>query len=307
MNNSDDFFPSGILSLLPENHRFYFYLGITKLMEFPAIAEHLLEEFNKNEKYQSFVENTGIEPLKDINFIAISHNKNKENMKDYDYNFIVVINSGYDKERLLSHFEKKENGNDKVFVSIDTDQPLFLTFIQELILVFSNSEKIIEDIIDKNKSKGKKPGVFSNYVGKETILGVRLVIENEKKEENIFNIPFNIFKSLEFVSLFLHQEREDFIITAHLAYSDKEYVELVGGLVKGVTGILAKQVEFQEVKEFLENIQIQEELEGITLLLRLTKNNLDKLFEFLKEKKILNKKPVTGKEDQSKPDRAVTK
>jgi len=279
---------------LPQDHRFYLYMSMIKLNDFSEIKEYLIAEFNKKESYTSFIENTGIKPLEDINHIALSNWKKNEN--DDEYAFIVDIKKDFNKERLFYHFKKNENDEDGLFVSIHKDSPLYLFFIDESIIILSNSLSSLKSMIHKItiQNQEKNNGILSRYVFQDTIFGFGFVIESIDKNGNVFNIPFNIFKSIKVVSLFLERENSGFLFTVHLVTDAKMYIEFVKNLIKGVAGILSLQVQFGEIREFLENLVVQEEMDGLKLFLRLTKKDVDKLFVFLKEKKVFHKsRPVS--------------
>ncbi|MBN1410327.1 MAG: hypothetical protein JW969_05745 [Spirochaetales bacterium] len=297
MNKQEDVFPEGMIDLLPEDNRFYLYLSVAGLMAFPDIADHLIEEFEKKESYKEFVQKSGIEPLKDVNVIALSNDR--QNGDKDKYAFIVSLKSSYDREKLMSHFKEEEDGRKGIFVSTDGDEPVFLIFIKKLILAFSNSRDVMESIIEK-KDAGKKKtntGIFSSSIDEDTIFGCHVGLVNKNIDDNIFNIPLNLFQSLEFVSFFLESTLDEgFLVTCYLAYADKEYIHLVGNLFRSLKRIFSKQVKLQDISEFLENIEIEDELDGIKMLLYLTKENVDALFGFLKEKKILEKKGPASEE-----------
>jgi hypothetical protein len=294
MNNPDDFSPSSMTGFLPDTHRFYLYVDMKHLMEFPEIAEYLIEEFNKKQDYRSFVENTSINPITDVDYLSLSQNRNKDNKERHT--FMTIFHGTYNKKKLLAGFEKKENESHDVYVSHKTGEPLFLSCIDDSLLGFGNSKENMVDMSEKKNStmNNHHQNILSASITKNTIVGAGVIIDNIQHHHFLFRLPFNIFTSMDTVSLFLHREGEDYIMTARLVYKEKEYNILVSGLVRGAIGILSHHGEFKEIKEFLDHIIIREEPGSISLLLHLTKKNIATLFHFLKEKNFLHKGPVPG-------------
>jgi hypothetical protein len=91
-----------MLQLLPENSQGVFFMDVKRAVATPMVKNALEEE---NTDLREFTEKTGIDPSRDINFLAASI---AGEIKGDDSEGVMVLNLEYDRDRLLRKLREKD-------------------------------------------------------------------------------------------------------------------------------------------------------------------------------------------------------
>ncbi|MGD8539832.1 MAG: hypothetical protein PVI66_14040, partial [Candidatus Aminicenantes bacterium] len=86
-----------MLGLLPMNAKGVFLVNVNQAMSIET-ADKMIKESDDYQKYQEFIEKTGIDPQKDIYYVAAALTSD---LSGKDEEGVAVVNMKYDKEKIL--------------------------------------------------------------------------------------------------------------------------------------------------------------------------------------------------------------
>lgn len=149
-----------MLSLIPKDVRGVMVVDVHKIMEVEAVKKAIQEDKNY-QKYQEFVQETGIDPQKDIFFFvaAFIGEKDQEKMQEG----VALLNMKYNRDLLLAKV-KKEGGevNEEVYsgitvyqgVQAESQKPFSGAFLDDSNIVVG-TDAHVKKVIDVYQKKSE--------------------------------------------------------------------------------------------------------------------------------------------------------
>jgi hypothetical protein len=289
-----------MLSLLPVDGQGVLFIDIHRIMAIEAIAEMIKEEEGKEsyQKYQEFIDRTGIDPQEDIYSIAatatIGEGKEIKTVS-------AVLNIKYSREILLPLIkenmeegeeltENEYNGFTIYTIKKEDEKEVSFTFLSDSYIGAGNEEgvKSVIDVLQK-----KRENVFKNDslaalledADKGAILWGALAIPPETKEEMTGVSPMlkNI-EAINAVSLSFDYKNKSFIAEIKLLTGDPDKSLEIADSLNGLK-MMGSMIQIQDFNaaEVLDNIEITAGPDHVKIYANFPEELLDKLKEKAKK------------------------
>jgi hypothetical protein len=203
-----------MLRFIPKDVNAILFINFQRIVTIEAL-DRLIKEQMSNEMsqkftdYQRFIEETGIDPLRDIFFIAAGTTGKLEEDQEEGFG---IINLKYDKNRLLSWIRKKAAS---------------FSFINDSNIVAGNKSEVqsVIDVIQKKKENIHKNEVFSSLLpqtNREAMLWGGVVLPPESTKKISSKHPMlRIIESINAISVCLDYRDKNIIIDKKLMCSDE--------------------------------------------------------------------------------------
>ncbi len=259
-----------MLSLLPQDSRGVVMMDLHKILT-TEIADKAIKESKEYQKYLEFIKETGIDPQKDVYFLAVGLMGEMSEMKQPEP--VFVANLRYNKEAILSLLKKqgKEaqeqdyNGVPIYTGSLESDssKPGSGAFLDDSNIVMG-SEKSVKSVIDVYQKKADS--VLKNEdlaavlrtTKKDSMVWIAFLFPPEATKEMAAKNP--MLSSLEGVkSLTMHFDYADKALQAKIRTNggdekkNKGLADLLNGLKSLGAGAAAKD---PNIGELLNRIEI---------------------------------------------------
>ena len=289
-----------MLSLLPADALGVLFIDFHRIMSIEAVDEMIKEEEDKedNQKYQEFIEKTGIDPQEDIYSIAASAamGEGKE-IKTVS----VVINLKYNRETLFplikENMEEEEELTEKEYdgftiytTKTEEKNEASFAFLNDSYIGLGNEEgvKAVIDILQK-----KRENVFKNDslaalledANKGAILWGAFSIPPEAKEEMTGVSPMlKDIEAINAVSLSFDYKNKSIIAEIKLLTGDPDKSQQIGDSLNGLK-MMGSMIQIQDFNaaEVLDNIEITAGPDHVKIYARFPEELLDKLKEKAKK------------------------
>jgi hypothetical protein len=289
-----------MLSLLPVDAQGVFFIDIHRIMAIETVAEMIKEGEDEEsyQKYQEFIEKTGIDPQEDIYSIAAAITKGEgKEIKAVS----AVLNLKYNRETILPLIkenmeegeeltEEEYNGFTIYTIKKEEEKEASFTFLNDSNIGVGNEEgvKSVIDVLQK-----KRENVFKNDslaalledANKGAILWGALAIPSEVKEE-MTDVPpmLKDIEAINAVSLFFDYKNKSFIAEIKLLTGDPDKSKQIADSLNGLK-MMGSMIQIQDFNmgEVLENIEITAGSDHVKIYASFPEELLDKLKE--KEKK----------------------
>ncbi len=244
-----------MLKLLPANADGVFFIDLARAME----MEFARKEITEDEDIQAFIEQTDIDPLKDIFFLAGAVTQ-KENEEDKE-KVAVILNLNYDKDKILALIREKaqEEGQEiseteyegyTIYGMWEDDKEVSLAFIDESnILVGDKTQtQAIIDVILKKTDNFYSNEILANLVSKtdkQAILWGAIHFAPESLAEMTADNPMlQDLKNLQAASISFNYKNQAILADIKLMGGDetknKSLADFLTG-IKGLAGIMAAE------------------------------------------------------------------
>ena len=289
---------SGMLELLPQNAIGVVFVNVQKISHTEFFDKSIEKEKEKSEKYQQFIKSWGIDPKKDVYYIAIAVTGEKTVEKKPEA--VAIARLSYNKDLIINNlkkegFEIKEEkyGGMTIFGGVDKkNKKTKMAFLDKNHIVVG-SEGGLKSVIDLYKGKGeniykntKLTDLMKDINQASFLWGCFLIPEKALKEATTKNPQAKIFESIESTSFFIDYENKKYSGQLNLFSSDetknKQIVDFLNG-IKAMIGMgKAQDPDFQEL---LGNINISGGPTGINFTVELTEDLLMRLREKSKKEK----------------------
>jgi hypothetical protein len=287
-----------MLKLLPRNAIGMVFLNVQKISHTEFFEKSITKEQEKPGKYQQFIKDWGIDPKKDVYYIAIAVTGEEAIEKKPEAVAIARLN--YSKDLIINNLKKegfeiqevKYEGM-TIYGGIDKkNKKTKMVFLDKDHIVVG-SEGSLKSIIDLYKGKGEN--IYKNAklmdlmkdINQASFLwGCFLIPEKALKKATTKNPQAKIFESIESSSFFIDYENKKYSGQLNLFSSDetknKQIVDFLNG-IKAMIGMgKAQDPDFQEL---LENIKISAGPTGINFTVELAEDLLMRLREKSKKEK----------------------
>ena len=259
-----------MLNLIPVDVQGVFFVDAHKAMS-TEFADNMIKDDENYQKYMEFVEKSGIDPQKDIYYVAlgIAGELQGENQEG-----VAVVNMKYDADTLLGlirekmaedeqEMEEEEYEGMTIYKIWQEGEPMAFSMINESNIVGGNEVhvKSVLDVMNKKKDnvfKNEKLAAIIDKTNKEAMMWGAMLLPAETMEKAASANPMmSALKSISAIALYFDYENK--MITAEImamgpdAESNKQVAEALTG-IKSFGAMAAG--ERPEIGELLNAIQI---------------------------------------------------
>ena len=306
----------GLLAYLPKSANGVIVMDLGRILNTDA-ANNALKEDKAVQKYQEFVQKTGIDPQKDIHFVAIGL---AGNMTAQAPEAAVVVNMNYKKDDLLAKIKAEaKNLQESTYAGLtlytvpekDGSKQAYLAFLDPS-LVAGGSEAALKSVIDVYQ--GKAPSVLKNEALSEILKGV----QKDAMVWAAFSIPAAAMEMASSKNPMMANLKGLYGLTLFFDYKNKSLLAEIKGLNKDAAknkeiatmldglkamGAMASTKE-PSLGEVLDKIQISSGPTDVTIAANIPEDLLNKLKSKAEEKVegLMTKKPE-GKEETPKEEK----
>ncbi len=301
-----------MLTLLPKNSEGVLVIDVHRAMT-TELAEKAIKESKEYQKYQEVIKEVGIDPQKDVFFVAVGVSGE---MKQKITAGVGVINLRYDKEKLLAAIKKQDTDlEEKTYEGIalfsspeEGEKRMFGAFLDESNIVLG-AEKEIQAVVDIYKKKAES--VVKNTemmallkpLNKRALLWSAFLLPSDQMKSVAESNPF--LSNLQFVkSLSLYFDYRNRGLEAEIKaistdeQKNKDVADFLNGL-KGLGGLAGAQK--PEVGEFLNKIEITSAADFVKIYANIPQDLLEKLSQEA-QKQVESKLAGEKEKQEEKPE-----
>jgi len=293
-----------MLKLLPVNADGVFFIDLERAMD----TEFAKKAITEDEDMQAFIEQTNIDPLEDLFFLAGALTQ-KENEEDKE-KVVFILNLNYIKDEFLALIREKaqEKGQEisetdyeghTIYGMWEDDKEMSLSFIDDSnILVGDNTQvQAIIDVIEKKKENFYSNETLAELVSKtdkQAIVWGAIHFAPESLDEMTSDNPMlEDLKNLQAASIAFNYKNQAVLADIKLMGGDetknKNLADFLTG-IKGFAGMMA--AEKPEIGELMNAISISSGPENVQISANIPEELLNKLKSEIK--------PEEGKEEEIK-------
>jgi len=275
-----------MLTLIPKDVQGVFFVDVHKAAS-TDFADKQLKEEDTYEKYQEFVEETGIDPKKDIYFVAVGLTKGIE---EKGQEGVAVLNLKYDKEALLTKVRKEEGElreedyNGITLYSGGDDEEKVGAFLDDSNIVIGNKEtvKATIDIYQKkaeNVLKNRELISLISQTNKEAIFwGAMLIPPETMQKASSENPMLSTFEAITAAAFYFDYKNKNILAEIKVMSEDetknKQIVDALNGFKAMGAMAAAKQ---PEVGELLNKLEISSGPDHAKIYASIPEELIDKL------------------------------
>lgn len=259
-----------MLRLFPSDVQGVFFIDFHRAMAIEAI-DKLIGDQEIYEKYQEFVEKTGIDPKKDIYFIAAAITKE---MGKKEQGGAAVINLKYNRETLLplikENLEEEEelteeeyNGFTLYTVKKEDKRDVSFAFIDDSNISGGDTDDIksIIDVLQKKKENVFKNAALSDLLtktNKKAMFWGAVTIPPEARSEIAGENPFlKDLEAISSVSLYFDYRNKNIMAEIKVVSTDETSNQQIADFLTGVKSFGAMAAaQKPEIGEILDKIEI---------------------------------------------------
>lgn len=304
-----------LLTVIPEKATGVFVVnlhGITQLEFFKEQMEKARagELDNENEffkNYMEFIDQTGLNPEKDLKSMVVALFAEPEMGTETGGNFVAVMELDYDREKMLGFINAKNpncqtedyQGMMIYNLVMEKDQNVDLVFLNDHAVAMGRKDNL-KSVIDLELKGGKnitgnprlKP--YLDQLLPEKLLGFVMVIPEKIKESQPQGAPFEMdLTKAEILHGFIGHDGKVWSGEMTLVSKDEESNKQIVNLLNGLKGMAA--LGGPEVAEVVSNINLSASSDNIKLTFSISDVLLKKLQTKLKEKS--SETPQPGESD----------
>jgi len=291
-----------MLSLLPKDTRAVFFLDFHQMMSIEAVSKAIQEDENKI-NYQEFITKTGIDPQKDIYFIAGALSGEMEKTKQ---KALVIINLKYNKDTLFSlisekigkeaELQEQEYNGFKIYTLKKGEQGFSFSFIDES-NIFAGDEIQVKSGIDvlrrkeENVFKNEALSALITKTNKEAIFWGAVVVPPGVMDEVMTKAPLeasalDALKAVSAASLYLDYRNKNIMAEIKFMSSDASKNQAAADYLNQIK-TLGAMVTIQDFNlgEVLNRIEITSEPDHVRIYISIPENFINELSAKLKKPK----------------------
>jgi len=277
-----------MIKLLPVNAQGVIFIDAHKAMSIEVVDKAIKDE-KSYKKYLEFVEETGIDPKEDLNYITAAMFKGEE-----DEEVVGIVNIKHDPQALLSVIKKKAQEEDKEFLeeeyngmniyySIDEGKKAGLAFLDKSNIAVGTLPGI-KAVIDV--SKGNKDDVYKNEelslllkkINTKTLVWGVVLVPPQAASEAAGNPMLPDIKSVKSVSFNFDYKNKNILLEIKGASADAEKNQQIATQLNGFKALGAMAAaEKPEIGELMNAIEISSTSEFISISATIPEELLTKL------------------------------
>jgi hypothetical protein len=313
-----------MLTLLPKNSGGVVVVDIHRAMT-TDIAQKMIKENKEYQKYQEIINEIGVDPQKDVFFVAVGVGVSAE-MKQNASSAVGVVNLKYNKDKLLAAIKKQEsNLEEKTYEGIamfsspkEGEKRVFGAFLDESNILIGPEKEVqaVVDIVKKKAEsvvKNKEMMTLIKGVNRKAMLWSAFLLPPDQMKTMAEGNPF--LSNLQFIkSLSLYFDYKNKGLEAEIKAvgtdekKNKEVADFLNGL-KGLGGLAGSQK--PEVAELMNKIEITSSADFVKIYANIPQDLLDKLSQEAQkqvESKLAGEKEKQGqKQEESKKPEEIKK
>jgi hypothetical protein len=282
-----------ILGMIPADVLGVFFVDVHRAMT-TEVARKTIQEQKDYQKYQEFIEKTGVDPQKDIYFLAagIMKGTGEDNQEG-----VGVVNLKYDKDAILALIKEKieEEGqelmeeqyeNFTLYKAWEKDESGAFSFINDSNVVVGNEApvKAVLDVLKNKKDnvfKNEKLSALIDKTNKDALFWGAMLVPPEAMEQAASENPMmGAMKEIESVALYFDYKNQNLIAEIMAmspnAESNKKVAEALNG-IKAFGGMAA--AEKPEIGELLNKIEITSTDEYVKIYASIPEELVNKIKE----------------------------
>jgi hypothetical protein len=259
-----------LLDLIPVDVQGVFFVDVHTAMA-TDFANKMIKEDENYQKYQEFVEKSGIDPQKDIYYVAVGI---AGDLEGEDQEGVAVINMKYDPDTVLGLIKEKasEEGQEiqeaqyeghTVYKMWEEGNPVEFSFIDDSNIVAGNAMHVrsVLDVLGKKKDnvfKNEGLSAIIDKTNKDAMLWGALLLPPETMEKAASSNPMmGALKSISAIALYLDYQNQNIIAEILAMGPDAESNKQVAEALTGIKAFGAMAAgEKPEIGELLNAIQI---------------------------------------------------
>ncbi len=305
-----------VLSLIPQDAQGVVVVNVNKAMT-TNIVDKAIKENKEYQKYQEFIKETGIDPQKDIFYIAVGLIQKKTEGGETEQQGVVVANMNYNKDVLLAKIKEKASGlKEETYEGVtvyaitekEAAKPTYGAFLDASNILIG-SEKAVKAVIDISKKKADN--VFKNA-------DLSALIKTANKNAllwSAFSFPPEMMKDMAAKNPMASDLADVKALLIYFDYANKSLqleIKGLGGdadknkkLAETLTGYKALggmfATEKPEVGELLNKIEVSSAPDYVKIFVNIPEDLLNKLSATAQkqvEEKLAGIKPEEKKEEK---------
>lgn len=292
-----------ILNLIPVDVQGVFFVDVNKAMS-TEFANKMIKDDENYQKYLEFVEKSGIDPQKDIYYVALGI---AGDLEGEDQEGVAVVNMKYDPETILGLIKEKaaEEGQEiqeeqyeghTVYRMWEEGKPVELSFIDESNIVAGNGihVKSVLDVLNKKKDnvfKNEALSTIMDKTNKDAMLWGAILLPAETMEKAASSNPMmGALKSISAVALYFDYKNQNLLAEILAMGPDADSNKQVAEALTGIKSFGAMAAgEKPEVGELLNAIQISSGDDHVKIFAEIPETLIQKLqADAAKEKEEIN-------------------
>jgi hypothetical protein len=259
-----------ILNLIPVDVQGVFFVNVNSAMS-TEFANKMIQEDENYQKYVEFIEKSGIDPQKDVYFVALGL---AGDLEGEDQEGVAVVNMKYDPETILGLIKEKAAEEEQeiqeeqyeghtLYKIWQEGNPIDFSFIDESNIVAGNAihVKSVLDVLDKKKDnvfKNEELSAIIDRTNKDAMLWGAILIPAETMEKAASSNPMmGALKSISALALYFDYKNQNIIAEILALSPDAESNKQVADALTGIKSFGAMAAgEKPELGELLNAIQI---------------------------------------------------
>jgi len=293
-----------VLAMLPSDCQGVFFIDVHRIMSTEMVNKAIQEDENY-QKYQEFVQKTGLDPKSDVYFAAVGvmEAAGAEKQKG-----VAVVNLKYDPETMLALLKEKMQeegvelpeetyGEHTLFTATSEDEPISFSFIDDSNIVAGNNApvKAVLDVIDKKKDNIYKNDALTpllDQANKEAMFWGAMLIPQEAMEKAASENPMlGALKSVHAVALYFDYKANNILAEIKLMSADEEGNKQVAEALTGIKSFAGMAAaERPEIGELMQKIEISSAADHVKVFANIPEELIEKL----------SPKPETKQEQEEK-------
>jgi hypothetical protein len=234
-------------------------------------ANNMIKDDENYQKYLDFVEKSGIDPQKDIYYVALGI---AGDLEGEDQEGVAVVNMKYDPEALLGLIKEKAAEEEQeiqeeqyeghtVYKMWEEGKPVELSFIDESNIVAGNGihVKSVLDVLNKKKDnvfKNEELSAILDKTNKDAMLWGAILLPAETMEKAASSNPMmGALKSISAIALYFDYKNQNLLAEILAMSPDADSNKQVAEALTGIKSFGAMAAgEKPEIGELLNAIQI---------------------------------------------------
>lgn len=290
-----------MLGLLPMNAKGVFLVNVNQAMSIEA-ADKAIRESDDYQKYLEFIEKTGIDPQKDIFYVAAALTSDLDGKHEKG---VAIVNMKYEKEKILSLVKEKlaeeeqemvesdYNGMTLYAVHGDEDEEGAFAFLDDsnVVIGSENEVKTVIDVSQKKADNIYKNEALTDLLAKtekEGIVWGAILIPSDVVEKAASENPMmSSFEAVGAATLLFDYKNQNIIAEIKLMSDDEENNKKIADALNGFKALGAMAAgEKPELGELLNKIEISSTADHVKLYCSLPEELLNKLKSAIPEEDI---------------------
>jgi hypothetical protein len=280
-----------MLGLLPVDVQGVFFVDVHKAMS-TEFAAKMIQENENYEKYQEFVTKSGIDPQKDIYFLAAGL---AGPIGGQEQEMAAVVNMKYDKDVVMALIQEKveEEGQElqteeydgyTIYKAWEKGEPGAFAFINDSNIVIGTEMpvKSVLDVMNKKKDnvfKNEKLSALLEKTNKDAMFWGAMLIPAEAMEQAASSNPMmGALKSINAMALYFDYKDQNLIAEIMAMSPDADSNKQVADALTGIKSFGAMAAgEKPEIGELLNAIEISSGADHVKIYAKIPEELIKKL------------------------------